>query len=109
MLAEEVRLGTGGLKRRGDDLLVSSSAMRQLLRLALRAASPETIPALGVEGSTAVLLTADGRALFALGTGGLTSGGRRDAVRARIRIALWWAVSITQMKLIRHREVAIPA
>lgn len=123
--------GVNGLKRRGDDLLVSNSATRQLLRVALRgslpsgvpevlaqmtggiddfdvagdgtvfaathatglarlargATAPETIPAPGVEGSTAVLLTPDGRALFALGTGGLTSGGGGDAVLARIGLA----------------------
>jgi hypothetical protein len=48
---------------------------------------PETMPAPGVEGSTAVALTPDGRALYALGTGGLTSGGRGEAVLARVVIA----------------------
>ncbi len=122
--------GVNGLKRRGDTLLASNSATRQLLRIRLAggaasgapepiatmsggvddfavaddgtvyaathatglarlapgATTPETIPAPGVEGSTAVALTPDGRALYALGTGGLTSGGRGDAVLARIRL-----------------------
>lgn len=123
--------GVNGLKRRGEDLLVSNSATRQLLRVRLAggaasgapevvaemtggvddfavaadgtvfaathstglarlapgATAPETIPAPGVEGSTAVALTPDGRALYALGTGGLTSGGRGEAVLARVAIA----------------------
>jgi hypothetical protein len=39
-----------------------------------------------VEGSTAVALTPDGRELYALGTGGLTSGGLGEAVLARLRL-----------------------
>jgi hypothetical protein len=123
--------GVNGLKRRGEDLLISNSATRRLLRLRLAggapsgapeviaemtggvddfaiagdgtvyaathatgiarlapgATTPETIPAPGVQGSTAVALTPDGRALYALGTGGLSSGGRGEAVLARLRIA----------------------
>lgn len=48
------------------------------------AAAAALLPAPGVEGSTAVALTPDGRALYALGTGGLFSGGKGEAVLARI-------------------------
>lgn len=49
-------------------------------------AAPILLPAPGVEGSTAVALTLDGRALCALGTGGLFSGGKGEAVLARIAL-----------------------
>jgi hypothetical protein len=51
------------------------------------ATTPRLVPAPGVEGSTAVALTPDARALYALGTGEVASGGRGDAVLARIAIA----------------------
>lgn len=57
-----------------------------IARLAPGAATPETIAAPGLEGSTAVALSADGRTLYALGTGGLTSGGRGEAVLARLAV-----------------------
>lgn len=81
---------TGGV----DDFVVASDGTvfaathgTGLARLAPSATTPATIPAPGVEGSTAVALTPDGRALYALGTGGLTSGGRGEAVLARVAIA----------------------
>jgi hypothetical protein len=39
-----------------------------------------------MRASTAVALTPDGRGLYALGTGGLASGGRGEAVLARMSI-----------------------
>ncbi|MBB3896705.1 SMP-30/gluconolactonase/LRE family protein [Roseococcus suduntuyensis] len=70
-----------------DGTIFAATHATGIARLAPRAATPDTIPAPGVEGSTAVALTPDGRALYALGTGGLTSGGRGEAVLARLAIA----------------------
>jgi sugar lactone lactonase YvrE len=57
-----------------------------LARLQAGAATPVEMAAPGVEGSTAVALTPDGRALYALGTGGLATGGRGEAVLARLEL-----------------------
>jgi sugar lactone lactonase YvrE len=70
----------------GDGTVFAATHASGLARLAPGASTPDTIPAPRVEGSTAVALTPDGRGLYALGTGGLTSGGRGDAVLARLRI-----------------------
>jgi hypothetical protein len=70
-----------------DGTVFAATHATGLARLAPGATTPETIPAPGVEGSTAVALTRDGRALYALGTGGLTSGGRGEAVLARVAVA----------------------
>lgn len=50
------------------------------------AAAVRLIPAPGLEGSTAVAMTPDGRGLYALGTGGLLEGGRGEAVLARLAL-----------------------
>ncbi|MDO9501483.1 SMP-30/gluconolactonase/LRE family protein [Falsiroseomonas sp.] len=70
-----------------DGTVFAATHATGLARLSPGATAPETIPAPGVEGSTAVALTPDGRALYALGTGGLTSGGQGEAVLARIHLA----------------------
>ncbi|WP_144300236.1 SMP-30/gluconolactonase/LRE family protein [Elioraea rosea] len=57
-----------------------------IARLLPGASEPGVIPAPGVEGNTAVALTPDGRGLYALGTGGLFSGGKGEAVLARIAL-----------------------
>jgi hypothetical protein len=70
----------------GDGVIYAATHAEGLARLAPSADTPTTMPAQGVEGSTAVALTPDGRALYALGTGGLSSGGRGEAVLARIAV-----------------------
>jgi hypothetical protein len=55
-----------------------------LARLLPGAAMPQMIAASGVEGSTAVALTPDGLALYALGALRLPAGGHGDAVLARV-------------------------
>ncbi|MGK7870050.1 hypothetical protein [Falsiroseomonas sp. E2-1-a20] len=67
-----------------DGTIYAATHARGLARLAAGADAPVTLPAPGVEGSTAVALSPDGRALFALGTGGLLEGGQGEAVLARI-------------------------
>jgi sugar lactone lactonase YvrE len=67
-----------------DGTIYAATHARDLARLAAGSDAPSTVPAPGVEGSTAVALSPDGRALFALGTGGLLEGGRGEAVLARI-------------------------
>jgi streptogramin lyase len=69
-----------------DGTVYAATHAEGLARLAPGAAAPVAIAAPGVEGSTAVALTPDGRALYALGTGGLASGGRGEAVLARVAI-----------------------
>lgn len=80
---------TGGI----DDFIVAADGTiyaathaEGLARLTPGAATPTAIAAPGVEGSTAVALTPDGRGLYALGTGGLASGGRGEAVLARVAL-----------------------
>jgi hypothetical protein len=70
-----------------DGTIYAATHASGIARLARGAETPDTIPAPGVEGSTAVALSADQRRLYALGTGGLTSGGRGEAVLARLTIA----------------------
>ncbi len=86
---EPIAQMTGGV----DDFVVAAGGTiyaathaQGLARLAPGAATPTGIAAPGVEGSTAVALTPDGRGLYALGTGGLSSGGRGDAVLALVAI-----------------------
>lgn len=50
------------------------------------AAAVRLMPAPGLDGSTAVAMTPDGRGLYALGTGGLLEGGRGEAVLARLAL-----------------------
>ncbi len=69
-----------------DGTVYAATHAEGVARLASGAATPTTIAAPGVEGSTAVALTPDGRGLYALGTGGLASGGRGEAVLARVAI-----------------------
>ncbi len=69
-----------------DGTVYAATHATGIARLAPGAATPETIAAPGVEGSTAVALAPDGRSLYALGTGGLTSGGRGKAVLARLTL-----------------------
>jgi sugar lactone lactonase YvrE len=70
-----------------DGTVYAATHASGIARLARGAETPDTIPAPGVEGSTAVALSADQRRLYALGTGGLTSGGRGEAVLAHLTIA----------------------
>lgn len=70
-----------------DGTVYAATHATGIARLARGAETPETIPAAGVEGSTAVALSSDERSLYALGTGGLTSGGRGEAVLARLSLA----------------------
>lgn len=69
-----------------DGTIYAATHAEDLARLAPGAAEPSRIAAPGVEGSTAVALTPDGRGLYALGTGGVTSGGRGEAVLALVGI-----------------------
>lgn len=69
-----------------DGTIYAATHAEGLARLAPGASTPAVIPAPGVEGSTAVALTPDGGGLYALGTGGLATGGRGEAVLARIAI-----------------------
>ncbi len=70
-----------------DGAVYAATHAEGIAALAPGAAAPRLIPAPGVEGSTAVALTPDGRALYALGTGGVAGGGQGEAVLARIAIA----------------------
>jgi len=88
-VAEPIAQMTGGV----DDFVVATNGTvfaathaEGLARLAPGAGTPTVIAAPGVEGSTAVALTPDGRGLYALGTGGLSSGGRGEAVLALVAI-----------------------
>jgi sugar lactone lactonase YvrE len=67
-----------------DGTIYAATHAEGLARLAPGATTPGLIAAPGVEGSTAVALTPDGRGLYALGTGGLSSGGRGEAVLALV-------------------------
>lgn len=87
VLVAEMTGGVDDFAIAPDGTIFAATHATGLARLAPRATTPETIPAPGVEGSTAVALTPDGRGLYALGTGGVTSGGRGEAVLARITIA----------------------
>lgn len=69
-----------------DGTIYAATHAEGLARLAPGATTPTLIAAPGVEGSTAVALTPDGLGLYALGTGGLASGGRGEAVLARVAI-----------------------
>lgn len=69
-----------------DGTIYAATHAAGLARLAPRGTAPTAIAAPGVEGSTAVALTPDGRGLYALGTGGFSSGGRGEAVLARVAI-----------------------
>jgi hypothetical protein len=69
-----------------DGTVYGATHAEGLARLPPGAGTSTTIAAPGVEGSTAVVLTPDGRGLYALGTGGLSSGGRGEAVLARVAI-----------------------
>jgi len=66
-----------------DDTISATTHAEGLARLAPGAVTPTTIAAPG-GGSTAVALNPDGTGLYALGTGGLASGGRGQAVLARV-------------------------
>jgi hypothetical protein len=54
--------------------------------LAPGATTPTPIPAPGLDGSTALLLTPDRRALYVLGTGGLSGGGRGEGALGRVAL-----------------------
>lgn len=69
-----------------DGTIFAATHAEGLARLAPGAVAPTAIAAPGVEGSTAVALTPDGRGLYALGTGGLSRGGTGEAVLARVAI-----------------------
>jgi hypothetical protein len=69
-----------------DGTVYAATHARGLARLAPGSDAPTLLPAPGVEGSTAVALTPDGRALFALGTGGLLVGVTGEAVLARLAL-----------------------
>jgi sugar lactone lactonase YvrE len=69
-----------------DGTIYAATHAEGLARLEPSATTPTTIAAPGVEGSTAVALTPDGRGLYALGTGGISSGGTGEAVLARVEI-----------------------
>jgi len=69
-----------------DGSVVAATHAEGLAFLPAGEAAPRLIPAPGVEGSTAVALTPDGRAVYALGTGGLATGGRGEAVLARVAL-----------------------
>lgn len=87
VLVAEMTGGVDDFAVASDGTIFAATHATGLARLSPGATTPEIIPAPGVEGSTAVALTPDGRGLYALGTGGLTSGGRGEAVLARIAIA----------------------
>jgi hypothetical protein len=69
-----------------DGTIYAATHVEGLARLAPGATTPSAIPAPGLEGSTALLLTPDRRALYVLGTGGLTGGGKGDAALARVAL-----------------------
>lgn len=69
-----------------DGTLYAATHAEGIAVLPPGAATPRRIPAPGVEGSTAVLVEPDGRSLLALGTGGLTAGGKGEAVLARLAL-----------------------
>jgi hypothetical protein len=86
---EQVAQMTGGIDDfvvAPDGTLFAATHAEGLARLASGASAPTIIAAPGVEGSTAVALTPDGRGLYALGTGGLAAGGRGEAVLALVAI-----------------------
>lgn len=86
VVVAEMRLGIDDFAVAADGTVYAATHAAGLARLLPGAAAPQPITAPGVEGSTAVALTPDGRALYALGTGGLASGGQGEAVLARVAI-----------------------
>jgi hypothetical protein len=84
VLRARMTTGVDDFALAADGTVYAATHARGLARLAPGADVPAVIPAPGVEGSTAVALTPDGRALFALGTGGLLEGATGEAVLARI-------------------------
>jgi hypothetical protein len=71
-----------------DGTIYAATHSEGLARLSPGAATPTTIAAPGVAGSTAVAITPDGGGLYALGTGGFAAGGRGEAVLARVAIPM---------------------
>ncbi len=69
-----------------DGTIYAATHAEGLARLAPGASAPTTILAPGLEGSTALLLTPDRRALYVLGTGGLFGGGRGEAALGRVAL-----------------------
>ncbi|MGG5890425.1 hypothetical protein ACLF3G_25235 [Falsiroseomonas sp. HC035] len=86
VLRARMSTGVDDFALASDGTIYAATHARGLARLAADADTPSVIPAPGVEGSTAVALTQDGRALFALGTGGLLEGATGEAVLARVAL-----------------------
>ncbi len=84
VVVAEMNLGIDDFAVAADGTVYAATHAESLARLPPGAAAPMAMPAPGVEGSTAVALTPDGRALYALGTGGLAAGGKGEAVLARV-------------------------
>jgi sugar lactone lactonase YvrE len=81
-----MRFGVDDFALAADGTVYAATHAQGLARLPPGADAPMLIPAPGLDGSTAVALTPDGRALLALGTGGLLEGGRGEAVLARLAL-----------------------
>ncbi len=86
VLAARMGSGVDDFDVAPDGTIFAATHAEGIARLAPGESSPSVIAAPGVEGSTAVALTPDGRGLYALGTGGLFSGGKGEAVLARITL-----------------------
>jgi len=84
-LVAEMPTGIDDFDVAGDGTVYAATHRRGLAVLP-QGGTPRLIDAPGVEGSTAVLLSVDGTALFALGTGGMLEGLREEAVLARLPV-----------------------
>ncbi|WP_203070297.1 SMP-30/gluconolactonase/LRE family protein [Falsiroseomonas ponticola] len=69
-----------------DGTIYAATHAEGLARLPPGAATPVMFPAPGLDGSTAVLLAPGQPALYVLGTGGLSAGGRGEAALGRVAL-----------------------